>query len=179
MAKQIKSKYFIWFILLSGISSLIAAFGHLEILDISLQNNLLMGSRVINMLAIYSFATGALIHFEYYENSWLRILNVSMIVIALGWLTWSKAFAPVMLYGVVGMIFIGLMSFVLNFGKQVKPHTYITLGVGLIGISALIFALFKHCTTFVVTDISHILIATSLFVMALGFKKLTTHEINS
>lgn len=176
ISRNLKSKYFYYFILLTGVSSFIAAFGHLVILDIEWQKGLLLFSRMMNLLAIFCFATGALVHFEYYKKSWLRILNIGLILAALGWVAYANVFTPVMLYGIIGMLLIGLFSFILNFSQSRISHTYITIGVSTIALSALIFALFKHSTAFVASDISHILIATALIILSLGFNKLTFNE---
>lgn len=176
VARNLKSRYFYFFILLSGVASLIAAFGHLPIIDLGLQKTLLLFSRVVNLIAIYSFATGALIHFNYYNKALVRALNIGLILIALSWLIFTNVFTPVMIYGVIGMVLIGMMSFVLNFSQSYLPHTYVVTGVTTIAASALLFALYKNSTAFVASDISHFMIASSLVIMAFGFKKISFNE---
>lgn len=171
------NRYFFLFILLTGVTAGIAAFGHLPLLHKNWQSGLLMLSRALNLMAIFSFATGALVHFQYYDRTWLKVLNPALILIAMSWLAYSNVFTPVMLYGVIGMLFIGVLSFILNFKSDKRTHSIIISGVGLIALSAAIFAAFKHNTDFVASDISHIIIATSLIILTFGFHQLTPQKI--
>lgn len=183
--KSFSSKYFFYFILLSGVTSVIAAFGHLEILAITWQKGLLLFSRLVNMVSIFCFATGALNHFNYTEKRWVRVANPGLIAVSVMWLIYTNVYTPVMLYGIIGMIGIGLLVFLLNFSLDKESHTPIVLGVAILACSALFFATYKHSSfdlfnyerVFIASDISHILIATSLVVMTLGLKKLKVKEV--
>ncbi|MGB0851420.1 MAG: DUF6962 family protein [Bacteroidia bacterium] len=172
IGRTFTSKYFYTFVLLTGVSSLVAAFGHLEILDLTLQKVLLFTSRVLNMIAIYSFATGAFKHFGYYENKGLRILNPALIVGAVAWLALTNVFTPVMLYGVVGMLLFGLLSFVRNYTANKESYLLVIIGVLFIAMSALNFAIFKHHETYIAADVSHFLIAISMIFISFGFRKM-------
>ena len=110
------------FVILTGVSAGIAAFGHLEILPIVWQKGLLVLSRIVNIIAIYSFASHSIRHFGYDKYSWVKKANVLLFLAGLSWLLvlnyanpGSKpAFLPVIVYGVVGMVCIGMMSYIVH-----------------------------------------------------------------
>lgn len=172
LGRSFTSRYFYTFVLLTGISSLVAAFGHLELLDLTLQKVLLFTSRVLNMIAIYSFATGAFKHFGYYDNRGLRIVNPALIVGAVLWLALTNVFTPVMIYGVIGMLLFGLLSFVRNYSSNKDSHLLVIVGVLFIALSALNFAVFKHHESYIAADVSHFLIAISMIFISFGFRKM-------
>lgn len=173
------------FVILTGVSAGIAAFGHLELLPIYWQKSLLVVSRIVNVLAIYSFATHSLKHFGYYKNLWVRNAHIASGLLGLFWLLilnlnapGSKAaFLPVIVYGLVGMVLIGMLSYCLNLKADFSSYSSVVLGVLLILVSAVIFKVIPEGTGVKPSDISHILIAIGLAVMTFGVKRNKQNEI--
>ena len=175
------------FLLWTGISAGIAAFGHLEILPNELQKYLLVLSRILNVLSIFFFAYGSLQVFDYSKNSVIRIASIIVFGVCLVWLVYlnvqmpgaKESFIPVIIYGIIGMILIGGVSFAINLTMNLRAHGGVILGVFLIGVSAVVFKLIPETDGIKPSDISHILIAIALVFMTLGFKNLKLNEINS
>ncbi|MDB9882124.1 hypothetical protein OAD66_03225 [Bacteroidia bacterium] len=164
---------FYYFILLTGIGSFIAAFGHLPILDIRLQNSFLLVSRIINIISIYCFAIGILKLFGYNNKKWLMLLNIGVFIIALSWLVYMNVFNPVMIYGVFGMLIVGLTSTLLNYDKNRQASGLIVAGLLVLATSAVVFAVYKNSDLLIsAADIGHFLIAIAMILTSLGFNKL-------
>ncbi|MEJ6661938.1 MAG: hypothetical protein QNL79_06360, partial [Bacteroidia bacterium] len=160
------------------------AFGHLEILPILWQKGLLVLSRIVNILAIYSFAAHSIIHFGYDKYSGIKKANVLLFLAGLSWLLvlnyanpGSKtAFLPVIVYGAVGMVGIGMLSYIINLKEDFKNYLNVVLGVLLILASAVIFKLIPEADGIKPSDVSHILIAFALILMTYGIKKNKQNE---
>lgn len=172
------------FVILTAVSAGIAAFGHLEILPILWQKGLLVLSRVVNILAIYSFASHSIIHFGYDKYSWVKKANVLLFLAGLSWLLFlnyanpgsKSAFLPVIVYGAVGMVCIGMLSYSINLKEDFKNYLNVVLGVLLIISSAVIFKLIPEVGGIKPSDISHILIAFALILMTYGVKRHDQNE---
>jgi len=172
------------FVILTAVSAGIAAFGHLEILPILWQKGLLVLSRIVNILAIYSFAAHSVRHFGYDKYSGVKKANVLLFLAGLSWLLvlnysnpGSKpAFLPVIVYGVVGMLFIGMLSYIIHLKEDFKNYLNVVLGVLLILASAVIFKLIPEADGIKPSDVSHILIAFALILMTYGIKKNKQNE---
>lgn len=172
-------KIYSQFVIMTGVSAGLAAFGHLEILPLEWQKGLLVLSRIVNVLAIYSFASYSIRHFTYDKYGWVKKGNLLLFIIGLSWLLVlnfnnpgsKSAFLPVIVYGVVGMVLIGMLSYIVNLKEDFKNYFNIVLGVLLILVSALIFKLIPDNTGIRPSDISHILIALALVLITYGVKK--------
>ena len=168
----------------TGVSAGIAAFGHLEILPIVWQKGLLVLSRIVNIIAIYSFAAHSIRYFGYDKYSWVNKANVLLFLVGLSWLLvlnyanpGSKtAFLPVIVYGAVGMVGIGMLSYIINLKEDFKNYLNVVLGVLLIIFSAVIFKLIPEVGGIKPSDISHILIAFALILMTYGVKRHDQNE---
>ena len=172
------------FVILTAVSAGIAAFGHLEILPIVWQKGLLVLSRIVNIIAIYSFASHSIRHFGYDKYSWVKKANVLLFLAGLSWLLvlnyanpGSKtAFLPVIVYGAVGMVGIGMLSYIIHLKEDFKNYLNVVLGVLLILASAVIFKLIPEADGIKPSDVSHILIAFALILMTYGIKKNKQNE---
>jgi hypothetical protein len=172
------------FIILTAVSAGIAAFGHLEILPIVWQKGLLVLSRIVNILAIYSFAAHGIRHFGYDKYSGVKKANVLLFLAGLSWLLvlnyanpGSKpAFLPVIVYGAVGMVCIGMLIYIIHLKEDFKNHLKVILGVLLIISSAVIFKLIPEVDGIKPSDISHVLIAFALILMTYGVMKNQQNE---
>jgi preprotein translocase subunit Sss1 len=172
------------FIILTAVSAGIAAFGHLDIIPIVWQKGLLVLSRIVNILAIYSFAAHSIRHFGYDKYSWVKKANVLLFLASLSWLLvlnyanpGSKpTFLPVIVYGAVGMVCIGMLSYIIHLKEDFKNYLNVVLGVLLIISSAVIFKLIHEVEGIKPSDISHILIAFALILMTYGVKKNERNE---
>ena len=111
--------------------------------------------------------------------------NVLLFLVGLSWLLvlnyanpGSKtAFLPVIVYGVVGMVFIGMLSYLIHFKEDFKNSFNVVMGVLLILASAVIFKLIPKVDGIKPSDVSHILIAFALILMTYGVKKNKQNEI--
>ena len=176
--KNLRERMFYYFILFTGIGALIAAFGHLPILDIRLQNSLLLVSRITNIISIYCFATGVLRLCGYNNKKWLMLLNVGVFIVALSWLVYINDFSSVMIYGVFGMLIVGLTSILLNYDNNKPANGLIVAGLIALATSAAVFAVFKNSELLIsAADIGHFLIAIAMILTSLGFNKLEIKKI--
>ncbi|PCJ67753.1 MAG: hypothetical protein COA58_01050 [Bacteroidetes bacterium] len=179
------NRYLGLFILWTGISSGIAAFGHLEILPINVQRYLLVLSRILNVLSIFFFAYGSLQSFGYSKNKKIRVLTNGVFALSMIWLIYwnmklpgaKASFLPVIIYGIIGMVLIGAVSFVMNLKVNKGAHGRVLLGVLLIAVSAVVFKVIPEESGMKPSDMSHVLIALALVFMTSGFKKMKLNEI--
>jgi hypothetical protein len=170
---------------LTSASAGVAAFGHLEIVPVVWQMGLLVLSRILNFLAIYSFASHSIRHFGYDKYSWVKKVNVLLFIAGLSWLLvlnytnpGSKpAFLPVIVYGVLGMMFIGMLSYIINLKEDFKNYLNVVMGVLLIVVSAVIFKMIPEVDGIKPSDISHVLIIFALILITYGVKKNEGNEI--
>ena len=184
-SKQIKEVYFSRFILLTGVGAGIAAFGHLDILPQQWQSSLLLLSRILNFVSIFYFSSGTIRWFGYEKIGIVKISSTVVFIVMSGWLIylnilWPGAklsFIPVIVYGVVGMLFIGSYCFIINLKQNMMAHIFVLTGVLILAISAVIFKLMPMGSMIDPVDISHLLITLSLFVMTYGFKNMGYYDI--
>ena len=178
---QMDSNQFVWFVLLTGISSGVAAFGHLPLFEKELANSLLFVSRIFSLWSIYLFANGSLDFASFDKNKMIRITNsvlfLSMIVV----LIWSNQFLPVMIYGIVGFMGIGLSAFFSDISNANQARYQVISGISVLSLSALVFALFKGNYHFWAINMSHVLVSFSLILFTRGFVGLSLQDkqINS
>ena len=169
---RIISKQFIWFIALTGISSGVAAFGHLPILDERLANYLLLASRFFSLGSVYLFTVGSLAFSSFRNNKMIRITNVILFVTMVIVLFWNNQFLPVMIYGVIGFLGIGLSAYFSRIDDSVQGRYRVIRGVVILSLSALFFALFKENYHFLAINFSHIMVSYSLVLFSRGFVEL-------
>ena len=169
---RIISKQFIWFITLTGISSGVAAFGHLPILDERLANYLLLASRFFSLGSVYLFTVGSLAFSSFRNNKMIRITNVILFVTMVIVLFWNNQFLPVMIYGVIGFLGIGLSAYFSRIDDSVQGRYRVIRGVVILSLSALFFALFKENYHFLAINFSHIMVSYSLVLFSRGFVEL-------
>ena len=169
---RIISKQFIWFITLTGISSGVAAFGHLPILDERLANYLLLASRFFSLGSVYLFTMGSLAFSSFRNNKMIRITNVILFVTMVIVLFWNNQFLPVMIYGVIGFLGIGLSAYFSRIDDSVQGRYRVIRGVVILSLSALFFALFKENYHFLAINFSHIMVSYSLVLFSRGFVEL-------
>ncbi len=177
MRKNLRNKSFLYFLFLTGITSLIAAFGHLETLPMTYQKGLLFLSRIVNLFSIFFFVSGTFTYFNYKEKKWVNTSNYGLILIFLCWLIMQNVFSPVMLYGIFGMAIISMSLFVLNYSRNKSANGLMILGLLILIGSAAVFSIFKTMSFIKPADVSHILVALSLVVMSQGFKKMDLYEV--
>jgi hypothetical protein len=82
----------------------------------------------------------------------------------------------VIVYGAVGMVGIGMLSYIINLKEDFKNYLNVVLGILLIISSAVIFKLIPEVGGIKPSDISHILIAFALILMTYGVKRHDQNE---
>ena len=178
---QMSSNQFIWFILLTGISSGVAAFGHLPLFEKGLANSLLFVSRILSLWSIYLFTNGSIDFARFYKNKMIRITNLVLFFAMILVLVWNNQFLPVMIYGIVGFMGIGLSAYFSDISNVSQPKYHVVRGISVLSFSALVFTLFKENYHFLALNISHILVSYSLILSSRGFVglNLQDEQINS
>ena len=178
---QMNSNQFIWFILLTGISSGVAAFGHLPLLEKGLANSLLFVSRILSLWSIYFFTNGSIDYARFHKNKMIRITNSILFLAMILVLVWNNQFLPVMIYGIVGFMGIGLSAYFSDISYVSQPKYHVVRGISVLSFSALVFAIFKENYHFWAINMSHILVSYSLILFTRGFMGLSLHDeqINS
>ncbi|MEK9600651.1 MAG: hypothetical protein VW147_02335, partial [Bacteroidota bacterium] len=96
-------------------------------------------------------------------------------------LVWNNQFLPVMIYGIVGFMGIGLSAYFSDISNVSQPKYHVVRGISVLSFSALVFALFKEDYHFLAINISHILVSYSLILFSRGFVglNLQDEQINS
>lgn len=171
--------YYLTFVLFTGFSSLLAAFGHLPIIEVSLGNKLMFLSRLLNFLSVYAFMSGTLQFFNYLQNIQYKLLNIALLLIFVFWLAHYNVFTPVIIYSTLSLVLVGVTSFLLNYRAHSDAAIRVIAGVMILAIAAIIFSLFKTEENTLAADIGHFLIAAALIVLMTGFSKLTKNEIKN
>jgi len=173
---QIEFSSFIFFIALTGLSSGVAAFGHLPILNESWTNSLIFISRILSLISIYFFTDGSLAFASFKTNKIIRITNLILLITMVVVLFWNNVFLPVMIYGIVGFMGISLSAYLSNLEESKKGRYIVMRGIGMLSLSALVFALFKDSYHFLAINISHILVSYSLLLFSMGFVELNKYQ---
>jgi hypothetical protein len=173
---QIEFSSFIFFIALTGLSSGVAAFGHLPILNESWTNSLIFISRILSLSSIYFFTDGSLAFASFKTNKIIRITNLILLITMVVVLFWNNVFLPVMIYGIVGFMGISLSAYLSNLEESKKGRYIVMRGIGMLSLSALVFALFKDSYHFLAINISHILVSYSLLLFSMGFVELNKYQ---
>ncbi len=173
---QIEFSSFIFFIALTGLSSGVAAFGHLPILNESWTNSLIFISRILSLISIYFFTDGSLAFASFKTNKIIRITNLILLITMVVVLFWNNVFLPVMIYGIVGFMGISLSAYLSNLEEAKKGRYIVMRGIGMLSLSALVFALFKDSYHFLAINISHILVSYSLLLFSMGFVELNKYQ---
>ena len=173
---QIELSSFIFFIALTGLSSGVAAFGHLPILNESWTNSLIFISRIISLSSIYFFTDGSLAFASFKTNKIIRITNLILLITMVVVLFWNNVFLPVMIYGIVGFMGISLSAYLSNLEEAKKGRYIVIRGIVMLSLSALVFALFKDSYHFLAINISHILVSYSLLLFSMGFVELNKYQ---
>ena len=169
---RIISSHFIWFIVLTGFSSGVAAFGHLPLINERWANSLLLISRLLSLVSIYLFTNGSLDFASFRNNRMIRLTNVVLFVTMVVVLVWNNMFLPVMVYGIVGFMGIGLSAYISQKKDLTQGRYSVVQGILILSLSALVFALFKDNYYFLATNISHLLVSFSLVLFSSGFVEL-------
>lgn len=169
---RIISKQFVWFIAFTGISSGVAAFGHLPLIDEQLANSLLLASRLFSLGSIYLFANGSLDFASFQNNKMIRVANLVLFLGMIMFLVWNNQFLPVLIYGIIGFIAIGLSTYFFRMDDSVHGRNNIIRGIIILSFSALVFALFKKDHYFSAVNIGHVLVSYSLILFVKGFVEL-------
>ena len=173
---QIEFSSFIWFIVLTGLSSGVAAFGHLPILNEPWTSSLLFISRILSLCSIYFFTDGSLDFASFKTNKIIRTTNLILLITMVVVLFWNNVFLPVMIYGIVGFMGISLSAYLSNLEEAKKGRYIVMRGVVMLSLSALVFAIFKDSYHFLAINISHILVSYSLILFSMGFVELNKHQ---
>ncbi len=87
-------------------------------------------------------------------------------------LFWNNQFLPVMIYGVIGFLGIGLSAYFSRIDDSVQGRYRVIRGVVILSLSALFFALFKENYHFLAINFSHIMVSYSLVLFSRGFVEL-------
>ena len=170
--KRIISKQFIWFIAFTGISSGVAAFGHLSIIDERLANSLLLASRLFSLGSIYLFTNGSLDFANFQNNKMIRVANLVLFLGMVMFLVWNNQFLSVLIYGIIGFLGIGLSTYFSRMDNSIQGRNKIIRGIIILSFSALVFAIFKEDHYFLAVNIGHVLVSYSLIFFAKGFVEL-------
>ncbi len=169
--------YYTAFVLLTGFSSLLAAFGHLALIDEAIRPGILYVSRLLNFVSVFAFMQGTLRFFDYYQST----LNISIsVAILLGfvlWLSIHNVFTPVIIYSILGLLIVGVASYLLNYKEYTQAANRIFSGIAILVIAAIVFSVFKSKDNTIAADIGHFLISAALVILMAGFNKLTKNEI--
>lgn len=175
-SSHINHKEFIWFVMFTGISSGVAAFGHLPLVDERLANSLLFASRLFSLGSIYFFTSGSINFASFWNNKMIRATNVILFIISGLVLFWNNQFLPVMIYGIFGFMGIGLSVYFSDIRDASQSKYLVVRGIGMLSFSALIFVLFKENYHFWAINISHIMMSYSLILFSRGFVRLNPQD---
>jgi hypothetical protein len=176
---RIISKQFVWFIAFTGISSGVAAFGHLPLIDEQLANSLLLASRLFSLGSIYLFANGSLDFSSFQNNKMIRVANLVWFLGMVMFLVWNNQFLPVLIYGIISFIAIGLSTYFSCMDDSIHGRNNIIRGIIVLSFSALVFALFKKDHYFSAVNIGHVLVSYSLILFVKGFVELNKYVESS
>jgi|GEM_PF-1233040 hypothetical protein len=170
------SLYYQLFVALIGLSSFLAAFGHLPIIEKPLSSQLLYFSRLLNFASVFAFISGTLMFFNYWQSNIMRLLNVTVFFVFVTWLSFDNVFTPVIIYSLMGILVIGVWSYVNNYNAHRDAAIRVIFGIVLLLLSAIVFTLFKSNDNSVAADIGHVLVSLSLVTFMAGFNKLKVYE---
>lgn len=171
------SAYYHAFVLLTGFSSLMAAFGHLELVEAHIASKLLFMSRLLNFVGVFAFMSGTLQFFGYLQHTGYKGLSIAIFFGFVYWLVIYNVFTPVIIYSILSLLLVGVTSYLLNYKEYTAAAVRVIVGVGILVVAAVIFTLYKSDENMIAADIGHFLIATALIVLMTGFNKLTKNEI--
>ncbi len=169
--------YFYWFVLLTGVGSFVAAFGHLTIIPLKLQSGLLFFSRIINIITVFCFASGIISKFYERKYSWFAISNILLAAVFFVWLCLNNVFLPILFYGVFGIGIISLGLLLKNYSHNKSAYMLVILGIAVLVLSSLTLSL--STDPIIRMDLSHLLVAISLVIMTKGFKQMKYAEIEA
>ena len=175
--KGLVSVYYKAFVVFTGIAALVAGFGHLPVFEPSMGLNILYVSRVINFISVYCFIHGTLLFFNYLQHKNYMGIQVSVFIGFVVWLTVHNVFTPVIVYSILGLIVVGVTSYLLNYKAQTEAAIRVLSGVSILAVSAIVFSIFKSDDNTIAADIGHVLVSIALVVLMAGFNKLNKNEI--
>lgn len=170
--------YYTAFILLTGFSSLMAAFGHLQLVDEAVRPSILYVSRLINFVSIFAFMQGTLGFFGYYQSTLNIGVSIAILLSFVLWLSVYNVFTPVIIYSILGLLIVGVASYLINYKEYTAAANRVISGIAILVIAAIIFSIFKSKDNTIAADIGHFLISAALIVLMAGFNKLTKNEIS-
>jgi len=169
----IEEKSYVLFLLLTGLSSGLAAFGHLPLISPSWSSYLLLASRVLSIISAFMFARGSLNYANFMGARLLIKINFMLLIAALIWLLAYNLFLPVIVYGVICLVGIGVPSLLSMDSTHNAGKNLVLIGIIGMAISAIVFTIFQRNYEFISLNLSHIIVALSLISFALGFERLT------
>lgn len=169
--------YYMAFVLLTGFSSFMAGFGHLPLIDENIRQVILYVSRLINFVSIFAFMQGTLGFFDYYQSKLNLGISLVILLSFVLWLSIYNVFTPVIIYSVIGLLIVGVASYLLNYEEYTAAANRVIGGIAILAVAAIIFSVFKSKDNTIAADIGHFLISAALIVLMTGFNKLTKNEI--
>jgi hypothetical protein len=170
------SRYYIGFVAFTGLSALVAGFGHLTVFESSLGPKMLYGSRVFSFISVYCFTYGTLRSFHYLQQKIYSVLQVSLFVGFVVWLTLHNVFTLVIVYSIFGLIVVGVTSYLLNLKTHREASILVISGVSILAFAAVIFSIFRSEDTTAAADVGHVLVSVALVVLMAGFNKVKQNE---
>ena len=170
------SRYYIGFVAFTGLSALVAGFGHLTIFESSLGPKMLYGSRVLSFISVYCFTYGTLRSFHYLQQKIYSVLQVSLFVGFVVLLTLHNVFTLVIVYSIFGLIVVGVTSHLLNLKTHREASILVISGVSIFAFAAVIFSIFRSEDTTAAADVGHVLVSVALVVLMAGFNKVKQNE---
>lgn len=160
-----KSDFYQYFFLFTGVSSLIAGFGHLPLLEHYIAQWVLLFSRIISLFSLYFFTKGTA---ALWGHKW-KLYKIEfwnfLLVFCLSYLAINNVFLPVMIFGILGMGTYSLFLYLKLYFIQKSASSFMLIGIILTVLSAISFALNATFPNFNNADLSHILISIGLLFM--------------
>jgi len=171
------SAYYWAFVLLTGFSSFVAAFGHLPLIAESTGVKLLYVSRLLNFVSITAFIAGTLEAFNYFQQAIYKGMNMAILLAFVLWLSIYNNFTPVIIYSIIGIFFVGGASYIINYKTEKEASMRVLSGIVALAVSAIVFSLFKSKDNTIAADIGHFLISAALILLTAGFNKIKRNEV--
>ena len=88
------------------------------------------------------------------------------------WIVLDNQFMPVMVYGILAMVCISLSLFLIHYRQNQMVGKFMSAGILISVLAALIFAFIKNTLFLKPSDISHVLMALSLIVLSSGIYRM-------
>ena len=169
--------HFVGFFVFTGLSSLLAAYGHATFMEAAVANYIVLISRLLSIWSLYYFARATLSLFGLYTFKPAKAMNAVTPLVLVLILLVRNSFFPVMVYGILSMALLGFLAYSLNMKNLPKVSVPMVTGIVISMIAAMVFGFLNEFGSLKPSDVSHILIAIALTFMAVGIKNTTLYEM--